>query len=179
MAKTLNLKKLPARSVTIFLISAAVIAAVILLVVLPTYRYIGVMDTKIERTRQRIDAEKRLLPLYQELVKRAQTEVQTKLALPERKPMPRGDLDMVPSIMAGLAARSGMEVISASPDVATLSSGSKNVLVNAAIRGNFFSYRRYLVELGKLPFVDRIEEVQIQQKEPEKEYQMKLWVNVS
>jgi len=177
--KKFTLQSLPAKSVTYFILCALVVAAVILLAVLPSYRYIGELDKRIDRTGQRIEAEKRLLPLYQELVKRSKVDVQRKLPLPDRTSIPRGDVDMMPSIFAGIGVKSGMEVISASPDVMSLSTGQTLVLVNAAIRGNFFNYRKFLVELGKLPYIDRIEEIQIQQKSPEKEYRMKVWLNVS
>ena len=177
--KKITLQNLPARSVTYFLLCALVVAAVVLLAVLPAYRYIGELDKRIDRTGQRIEAEKRLLPLYQELLKRSQLEVKRNLPLPDRTFIPRRDVDMMPSIFAGIGVKSGMEVISANPDVMTLATGQTRVLVNAAIRGNFFNYRKFLVELGRLPYIDRIEEIQIQQKSPEKEYRMKIWLNVS
>ena len=44
--------------------------------------------------------------------------------------------------------------------------------------GNFNNFRKFLINLGGIPYADHIEEIVIQGKPDAKEYRLKLWVAI-
>jgi hypothetical protein len=50
--------------------------------------------------------------------------------------------------------------------------------VNVLLRGDFINFRKFLINLGGIPYVQQIEEVAIQQKLDSKEFRLKVWVAV-
>jgi hypothetical protein len=50
--------------------------------------------------------------------------------------------------------------------------------VNLILKGNFLSFRKFLINLGGIAYVDHIEEIVIQGKTDAKEYRLKLWVAI-
>lgn len=177
--KEISLTHLPPRSVAYLVVSVFLVVALILFAIVPMYRYMGEMDRRIARTGQRIETEKSLFPLYQQLVKRSRTESPAVLPLPERVPLPKKQLDGIPSMFEGMGHRAGMEMVSAAPDVTTLSPGRNRMLIQATLRGEFFNFRKFLIELGRIPYVERVGEIQIRYGQPGREFRVKVWISVS
>lgn len=169
---------IPVRSVVYLLISTAIVAAVILFVLYPYYKSLNNLDMEIAGIKERIKAQRELLPLYTKLVEKSGMSAADKFSLPERSTLPKNNIDLIPSIFKGLARKSHTEIISVNPDFTTISKGQGSILINATVRGNFFGLRDFLVELGKVPYVRQIEEIEIQQRSADKELKMKLWLRV-
>lgn len=169
---------IPVRSMIYLLISTLVLAAVIFLVIYPYYKSLDKLDMEIASIEQHIETQKVLLPLYMELVKKSGASVPDKFTIPERKTLPKNNIDLIPSIFKGVARKSHIKIVSVSPDFTTLSRGQTSILINATVRGDFFSFRNFLIELGKVPYVRQIEEIEIQQRAIDKEFKMKLWLGV-
>jgi hypothetical protein len=47
------------------------------------------------------------------------------------------------------------------------------------VRGDFLNFRKLLIGLGEVAYVERIEEIQIQQNPDALEFKMKVWVAIS
>jgi hypothetical protein len=73
-----------------------------------------------------------------------------------------------------MAKKAGMDVISISPDINSLSDNSNFLIVNAVISGDFFNFRKLLINLGEVPYSERVEEIQIQQNQDIMEFKMKI-----
>jgi hypothetical protein len=160
------------------LISTFVVAAVIFLVLYPYYKSLDKLDMEIAGIEQRIETQKVLLPLYMELVKKSGAAVPDKFTISERKALPKNNVDLIPSIFKGVARKTHTKIVSVSPDFTTLSRGRTSILINVTVRGDFFSFRNFLIELGKVPYVGQIEEIEIQQRAADKEFKIKLWLGV-
>jgi len=169
---------IPVRSVIYLLISTVIIAAVILFVLCPYYKSLNTLDMEIASAKQRIKAQRELLPLYTKLVEKSGISAPDKFSLPEKSSLPKNNIDLIPSIFKGLARKSKTETISVNPDFTTISKGQGSILINATVRGSFSSLRDFLIELGKVPYVRQIEEIEIQQRSAEKELKLKLWLGV-
>jgi hypothetical protein len=50
------------------------------------------------------------------------------------------------------------------------------LLYNAVLEGEFANFRKMLIELGALPYLDRIEEIRIQQNPDSMEFRIKIWI---
>jgi hypothetical protein len=46
------------------------------------------------------------------------------------------------------------------------------------LKGEFANFRKMLIELGALPYLDRIEEIRIQQNPDAMEFRIKIWIAI-
>ncbi|MCX5839985.1 MAG: hypothetical protein NTY16_00730 [Deltaproteobacteria bacterium] len=83
---------------------------------------------------------------------------------------------MVPSTLGRIAKNAAMDTLSVEPDVNSLANQSRYLLVRAVVRGDFFSFRKYLTGLGELPYFERIEVIEIQQNPDIMEFKMNIWL---
>ena len=70
--------------------------------------------------------------------------------------------------------QAGLMIISLMPDTKFLDSGSQSLLYNATVKGEFANFRKLLVGLGALPYVDQIEEIHLKQHNDAMECQLKI-----
>jgi len=176
--KDILLEKIYGRGAVYLIISAVIVVAFILLVLYPYYRSLGRLDMEIVRTKRSIDTRKVFLPLYYKLVEKSKSGVSDKLPLPDRKKLSKGDINSIPSVLKGIAIKSGTEILFVNPDVTTLMAEPGFVSVNTTAKGDFFNFRNFLIEIGKLPYLRGIEKIEIQQKGADKELTIKMWLEV-
>ena len=48
--------------------------------------------------------------------------------------------------------------------------------MTAVVKGKIFSFREFFIEIGKLPYLEHVEEIQIQPAEGVKEFSLKVWL---
>ncbi|MFC1895104.1 hypothetical protein ACFL0Q_00355 [Thermodesulfobacteriota bacterium] len=105
------------------------------------------------------------------MLKRAEEEKRAKLTLPEKEPVPDW-MEHVPRAVEDIARRHNLELRSLKPDVKALE--ENRLQVNLVVRGDFFGFRDFLVDLGGLPYLDRIREMQLGQAGDARELQLKV-----
>ena len=170
---------LPVRTLLYLSVSIFIVVIFLLVIVYPYYQSLGTLDKKIAGMYERAERQKVLLPLYMKLVEKSEASVPDKLFLPSRKTLSKNNIDLIPSLIKGIARKSGMQVITINPDLTTLSTRKDLLLIYVTVRGSFFDVRNFVIELGKVPTIDHIEEIDIQQKVTDKECKLKLWLAVS
>lgn len=170
---------LPVRTLIYLSVSIVIVVLFLLVIVYPYYQSLGTLDREIAGMYKRAERQKVLLPLYMKLVKKSEDSVPDKLFLPVRKSLSKNNIDLIPPLIKGIAQKSGMQTVTVNPDLTTLATKKDYLLIYATVRGGFFNVRDFLIELGKVPYIDHIEEVEIQQKMTDKECKLKLWFAVS
>jgi hypothetical protein len=88
-------------------------------------------------------------------------------------------MDAISATFREIAKKANIDIVSASPDLNFLGSESRFLPINAIIRGDYFNFRKFLIGLGEVPYLERIEEIQIQQNEDTMEFKIKVWLAVS
>ena len=71
-----------------------------------------------------------------------------------------------------------MTLVSAVPNLGALTGDAQFIAVDIVLRGNFINFRKFLITLGGIPYLEHIEEIAIQAKPDVKEYRLKLWMAV-
>lgn len=170
------LKLINRRTVIIYLTCLAGILLFIIAGIIPAQRYSAALDRKTRDLQFQIDEQKSLQPIYQSLKAKSQTGTVSVLPTPERNKLSRDLISMVPSTFGRIAKNAAMDTLSVDPDVSSLANQSRYLLVHAVVRGDFFSFRKYLTGLGELPYFERIEEIEIQQNPDIMEFKMKIWL---
>jgi hypothetical protein len=72
----------------------------------------------------------------------------------------------------------GLKIISYAPEINTSASPSASFLHNLELKGELAGFRKLLIALGALPYVERIEEISIQQNAGAMDFKMKIWTAV-
>lgn len=147
--------------------------------IIPGYRKIITLDNNIRRFSMQAEEEKYLIPLYNSLKNKTQAENSRLLPFPVKESIPRGQTDRIFMTFNEMARKTGMEVISVVPNVNSLTGNIKFLSVNVILRGDYFNFRKFLSNAGDIPYLEHIEEIEIQQIPEGKEYRIKMWLVVS
>ncbi|MEA3486199.1 MAG: hypothetical protein U9R20_00910 [Thermodesulfobacteriota bacterium] len=170
----MHIGKIPGRSTMYLLICLVILAIFYFVAVYPYQRSMDIMDVETAQAVNRIEKQKVLLSLYEKMVKLRKGEVREVLSLPDKKRLARNDIDAIAPLFEKIADECKMKVVSVSPDALALTEKSSDIMVNIHLKGNFFDFRKFLVELGGMPFLDRVEEIEIKQETVYKQFYLKV-----
>jgi Tfp pilus assembly protein PilO len=170
--------KIPPQSLLYIGICLIVVILFIMLWFIPSNRTMEELSAKTDDVRFRIEEQRALMPLYLALKSRIEKKDSEILPLPEKGVLSHKDITTLPMVLRTAAKDSGMTFGSAVPNPATVTSGGKFLSVDAILRGKFFDFRKFLINLGAIPYIQHIEEISIQQKPDAMEFNMKIWVAV-
>jgi hypothetical protein len=171
--------KIPKRTIIFHLSCWGGLMFFILAVIYPVHRYADGLDRETKEIRVQVEEQKNLQPIYQSLKAKSQAGTGRVLPTPERSRLSRDLIGMVPSTIKNIAAGANMDPLSVTPDVNALAGQSRYLLVHSVVRGEFYDFRRYLIGLGQLPYLERIEDIEIQQNPDVMEFKMKIWLALS
>jgi len=169
-------RKFPGTTIAYIFICAGAIFAFIMIGLHPSGKFLARLDMEIAKLQAQIEEQKMLYPFYQELLKKLQTKGPELLPFPSKSRLPRDKIAEVPSILGEIAQKSGLEAVSIAPDVKSIASNHSMLLLTAVLKGDFFDFRKFLMELGKIAYLDHIEQIQIQEILGGRKYSLKIWL---
>jgi hypothetical protein len=175
------LPNIPAQSLWYILLCSTGILLFILIGLYPLQTSLNRLDESLAETRVRIEEQKTLFPLYKELMGRAlKTETKT-LLLPDsvRSGISVDQIADVSLLLQKMVQECDLQPISCAPDAKSLTSNSNSMSVHLTARGDFLRLRKLLVKLETLPWLERIQEMQILEAPAGREFRIKFWVAVS
>jgi len=177
--KIIKFARIPARSMIYLFIFMMIASGGFFLAVYPSLKSLNVLDGKIAKMRDRVEAQITLLPVYQKLVKKEKIYVPDKLPLPKKEKLPKNKIGTISTKFTEIAKKFGFEIIAVNLVMKSLAGNSRFVMVNMHIKGDFFNFRKFLIELGKIEYMEKIEEIEIKQEGTDREFKMKIWLSVS
>jgi hypothetical protein len=169
-------QKLPGQSVTYLLICGAILLAFILIAIIPYQKTLADLDSERKGLQAQIERQKIIFPLYRDLLSKMQVRRSTVLPSPERAELERGKVDEISAVLRKMGQRNGLLVIRIVPDAKSITRGAGILMVSALLKGGLSEFRRFLVELGGLPYLRHIEEVRIQSVPGTKEFRLRFWL---
>jgi hypothetical protein len=126
----------------------------------------------------RIEEQKALTPLYQTLQNKNVKKESALLPLPEKGKLAKDKIETLPTAIGAAVKTSDMILVSAVPNLAGLSGDAQFIQMDVVVRGNFINFRKFLITLCAIPYLEHIEEIAIQAKPDVKEYRLKLWMAI-
>jgi Tfp pilus assembly protein PilO len=170
------IQKIRGNSLGYLILYGGIILLVVGLGILPLYSYNYNRSQAVKKIQNQIDEQKELGQIYQLIRKAAEKKEVHTLPNPAKAKLSSHDADKFQDSFRAEAAKSGMTTVSLMPDVKTIAGGSQSLLYNATITGEFANFRRLLVGLGALPYIDQIEEINIKQNSDSMEFTLKIWI---
>lgn len=169
------------KGTTLFLVCAGLLVIILFFIlwVIPLQNSLAELDEEIAATKARVDIQEKIRPLYAKLAEKAKTEEVEKLPLPAGKPLPRLQIESILPAFAEIANKNDMKIASFNPVIAGLEKTSGRLRVDMTVLGNFFDFRKLLIDMGAIPYVETVEEIQIERVENMKKIDMKVRLLVS
>ena len=163
----------------LFFICLAGVLSFIFLGIIPANKYVADLHRKIQNVQLQVDIQETLLPIYQLLKEDFLADDYKTLPFPEKARLSKEQSDKAFVIFREMAKKFNMEVLSIVPDLKALYVDSQFLLVNTVLHGEFFNFRKLLLALGEIPFLEHIEAIEIQQKPETKEFKIDFWIAIS
>jgi hypothetical protein len=170
--------KLPKQSLTYLGIGLAGILLFIVAGIVPASRSLVALDARTADVKYQIEEQRTLAPLYKALQGKSEKKESELLPLPEKGKLAQSKISTIPMSFGTAAKMSGMSLISATPELNAMTGDAQFLAVNTVLRGDFINFRKFLINIGGIPYVQHIEEISIQEIPDTREFRLKIWVAV-
>jgi len=178
MAKMKLDDNVPKQSLLYIGIGIIVIFLFIFVGIFPAKRSMAELDKKTAEVNQRIEEQKILAPFYQAIKARVEQKDPESLPVPGKGKLALSMINTIYATFDKAARTSGVSLLSATPDLSGLGGNFQTLPVNVTLRGDFFKFRKFLINLGSIPYVQHIEEITIQKVPASREFKLKVLVAV-
>jgi hypothetical protein len=166
--------KIPARSMLYIIACAVVLAGFIFLVLAPRQGTIAGLDRDIRDIDNRIKQQEAFSPIYEGYKKQIELGAQRLLPMPHKERLLWDKAEGISIIFQEAARNSGLEMVSAVPEVDSLANDQGILALRLNLKGDFLDLRSFLSELGTMPYLEEIEEIAIQSADKDKEFRLRL-----
>ncbi|MCX5820494.1 MAG: hypothetical protein NT047_11380 [Deltaproteobacteria bacterium] len=168
----------PRQSVIYLLLCLTGVIIFILAGILPNIWTMAELSTRITDAQFRLEEQRALSPFRKSLQDKSEKKESEILPLPAKGVLAQTKINTLPMTFSTAARMSGMSMVSAIPNLTALTGDAQSLSVNVLLRGDFMNLRKFLINLGGIPYVMQIEEIAIQQRPDTKEFRLKIWVAV-
>lgn len=151
----------PSQSILYFLICGAGILVFILLIIIPAQKNATALDQDIKKLKNRIEEQRILTPVFQNLLKKVKRRNPAGLPAPKKAKLSRGDIDKLAERFQAMAARHNLKLEEITPDINSLASGSGALPVRLKVSGDFLNFRGFLIDLGAIAALQDIQQISI------------------
>lgn len=171
-----KLSLLPTQSLIYFFICGVGILVFVVLIIIPTQNTMAELDRDIEKITDRIEEQRILKPVFFSLLNRVKKKNPIELPVARKVKLALGDINKVSENLQANARRHGLKLRDIQTDVSTEADKAGYLLIQLRLTGDYQKFRDFLVELGNIPSLEQIEEIQIRAIENSRELKIKLWL---
>ena len=165
-----------AQSFVILVICAVGILAFFVLIILPSKTTSADLDRDIESLTVRIEEQRILTPVFHSLLKRAKIDDRSGLPSPKKSKLTHGDMNAISTVFQDFAGRRNLKLEEITTDDSSLTQESGYLLMRLRLSGDFFKIREFLIDIGSIPSLEHIEEINIRSTKTSKELRLKIWL---
>ena len=167
---------IPANSLGYILICGGIIVIILLLIIFPLNRVNAGRAKDIKKLQDQIEEQKGLGQVYQMAQSEQGKKSEFVLANPAGTKLPRQETEKFQKALRTEAEKANLMVMSLMPDSDSIAVGSKYLIYNATVKGEFANFRKLLVALGEMPYIDQIEEMNLKQDSDSMEFRLKIGI---
>ncbi|PKN89185.1 MAG: hypothetical protein CVU51_01360 [Deltaproteobacteria bacterium HGW-Deltaproteobacteria-1] len=167
---------IPANSLGYILICVGIIVIILLLVIFPLNRVNAGRAKDIKKLQDQIEEQKGLGQVYQLAQSDTGKKSEFILANPARTKLSRQETEKFQKLFRAEAEKANLMVMSLMPDTDSMGVGSKYLIYNATVKGEFVNFRKLLLALGEMSYIDQIEEMNLKQDSDSMELRLKIGI---
>ena len=165
-----------AQSFFILVICAVGILAFLWLIILPSKETGAYLDQEIQNLKVRIEEQRILTPVFHSLLNRAKMKGPSDLPAPEPKKLTPEELNAISTEFKDSAGRHNLKLEEITTDDKSLMQESEYLQMRLRLSGDFFKIREFLIDLGSIPYLEHVEEINIKSTKTAKELRLKIWM---
>jgi Tfp pilus assembly protein PilO len=164
------------QSLLVFVICVVGVLTFLLLIILPSQKTSAELDREIDELNVRIEEQRILTPVVHSLLKQVKTDSPSALPAPEKTKLTHGDMNSISKLFQDIAVRHNLKLEEVKTDVSSMMEDSGYLMMRLRLSGNFYKFRDFLVDLGSIPSLEHIEEIDIRPMKTARELSIKLWL---
>jgi hypothetical protein len=172
----MNILALPKKNIVFLTFCGLGFLGIFLITLYANYRSLDRIEKNIKELKAKIESQKTFSPIFQELFKEIQFKPPEGLPFPEPKKLAREGTGKIATILQKVVNQSGLKIAEIVPDVDSSIDGSEHLMVNMVMLGELPQFRKLLFELGALPYLKHIGQIQIKTVEDAREFRLKVWM---
>jgi hypothetical protein len=167
---------LPTQSLIYFIICGIGIIAFIFLIIVPNHKASAELDQEIKKLNAHIEQQRILRPVFDGLLAQAKKDKPSGLPATKKVRLERGDINKVSALLQDMAGRYHLKIQDIRTDVNEIVNNTGYLLMRIHATGDFMKFREFLVDLGTIPSLEKIEELKIRAIEGDREYKLRIWM---
>ena len=171
------MKYVPTRNTYVILIFGGGMLLFILLAIFPNYISYNNIEHEISILKYKIEEQKILSPIFEDLSKKAQFQKPESLPFPSADKLSANDTVKVTPIIRDIVETNGFTLEKIATDLESLMTGSGNLKTSVHIVGEFHKLRDVLLDLGNLPYLNHIEVIQVNSFGDKNKIILTIWVS--
>ena len=171
------MKYVPTRNTVVILIFGGGLLLFILLAIFPNYISYNNIEHEISILKDKIEEQKMLSPIFEDLSKKAQFQKPESLPFPPAEKLSPDDTDKITPIIREIIEINGFTLEDIATDIERLMTESSNLKMSVHIVGEFHKLRDVLLDLGSLPYLEHIEVIQINSFGEKNKIILTIWVS--
>jgi len=170
----ISLTSVPTKSLLNGVVFGGGIVLFVLLAILPAQRESEALDRRIDEISARIKEEQILTPLYESLLKKTQMKPPAGLNVVPVEKLKQNETDKVGRTFQEMARESKLQLAGYSPEIQSMIGETGTLKVSLLLKGDFFNLQPFLLQVCRLPYLDKIEEITITSASDTKELRLRL-----
>lgn len=170
---------LPARSFSRILGLSILLLLFYLIAISPFQKNLQRYDREIRKVEARIDEQNILTPIHETLKEKLNTKGSEILATPDEENFNIERIDDIGEIFGTIARQSNLTPVHFIPDPKSIPRDFSLLLVDGCLQGDFLDFRQFLIKLGEVGYLKKLEEVQVKSGADAKEFRIKLWLTLN
>lgn len=167
---------MPTQSLIYFLVCSAGIIAFIFLIIIPNQNMSAELDQEIEKLNNHLEQQRILRPVFDSLIDRAKRENPTELPVTKKVKLARGDINKISKLLQDMAQRHDVNIQNIRTDVNEMMSNKGYMRMRIHATGDFMKFRDFLVDVGTIPSLEQVEEINIRAIEGSREFKLRIWM---
>ena len=171
------MSKIHPQNLIYLIICCGGVLAFVVLFIFPNSGEIADLEKELDEVQFKIQEQELLNPIYRELIKQAQKEMPKELPVPETGNIEKRTISELNEVFAQLAKDSDVRFEGAVPDASSYLDESGLLTISVTFSGDFFNFRKLLIEIFKLPYLNTISQLILKTENSTKRLQLKLSLN--
>jgi Tfp pilus assembly protein PilO len=136
------------------------------------------IDGEIAAKKSLIAEQKALAPVFATLKNQSEKKKPAILPMPAPEKLPPVNIGALPDVFRQAAAKNGLTLVSASPDMGGLTGAMQSVPIEVVLRGNIAAFRKFLIHVGGIPYIDHVEKLEIQVEKEARQFRAVFLISV-
>ncbi|MEI6313460.1 MAG: hypothetical protein WCO89_01215 [Syntrophus sp. (in: bacteria)] len=170
--------KIPRQSTLYIMMCLTGVLIFVLAGILPAGKKLTELDAAIVAKKQGIEEQTVLVPFFKSLKVDSEKKESEVLPLPPKGKLSQDRLGTLPMTFTTAAKMSGMTMVSATPHLNAMTGDAQFIAINIVLRGGVIDFRKFLIQLGGIPYIQHIEEITIQEKAETREFKLRIWAAI-